>query len=65
MRLENLEDKGLIALYESLRRQAAAANRAGLRSRVVGQNTKNYAAKPQAEMQRRRLQFKPIQWQTA
>src|SRR5690242_14046462 len=33
MRLENLGDKGLIALYESLRRQTAVANRAGLRSR--------------------------------
>jgi hypothetical protein len=64
MRLENLGDKGLIALYESLRRQTLAANGAGLGSRVIGQNTKGYAKRLRAEMERRQLQFTPIQWHT-
>lgn len=61
MRLENLGDKGLIALYESLRRQILAANGAGLRCRVIGQNTKDYAQRLRAEMERRQLKFTPIE----
>ena len=64
MRLQNLGDKGLVALYESLRRRTTAANGAGLRSRVIGQSTKDYAERLRAEMERRRLQFTPIEWRT-
>jgi len=59
-KLENLGDKGLIALYESLRRQTLAANGAGRRSRVVGPNTKDYAERLWAEIERRRLPITPI-----
>ena len=64
MRLEKLADKSLITLYETLRRQATAANWPGLRSRVVGENTRAYAQKLRAEMERRQLQFTPINWHT-
>jgi hypothetical protein len=63
MRPKNLTDKSLVALYESLRKQTTmATNGAGLRSRVVGQNTKDYAEKLRVEMERRQLRFIPIVW---
>jgi hypothetical protein len=61
MRPKNLADKSLIALYESLRRQTNS-NGAALRSRVIGQSTKDYAEKLRAGMERRHLQFTPIEW---
>lgn len=64
MRLKNLGDKGLLSLYESLRRRTSTANGAGLRSRVIGQNIKDYAEKLRAEMERREIQFTPIEWHT-
>jgi hypothetical protein len=65
MRPQNLTDKSLIALYESLRKQTnMAANGAGLRSHVIGQNTRDYAERLRAEMERRQLQFTPIEWST-
>lgn len=66
MRPKSLTDKSLIALYESLRKQTTIdANGAGLRSRVIGQNTKDYAEKLRAEMERRQLLFTPIEWSTS
>ena len=64
MRPEKLADKSLIALYESVRRQTAVGNGAGLRSRVIGQRTRAYAEKLRAEMERRQLRFTPIDWNT-
>lgn len=66
MRPKNLTDKSLIALYESLRKQTiTAANGAGLRSRVIGPNAKDYAGKLRAEMERRQLRFIPIERSTS
>jgi len=62
MKLENLADKSLIALYDSIGRQTATGNAAGLRSRVVGQTMRVYAEKLRVEMERRQLRFTPIDW---
>ena len=60
VRPEKLTDRSLIALYES--RQIMAATVAGLRSRVIGQHSREYAEKLRAEMERRQIQFTPIDW---
>lgn len=65
MRPANLKDHSLIALYESVRRQTLTQQGAALRSRVIGANTKTYAEKLRAEMERRQLQFTPIDWPDA
>jgi hypothetical protein len=62
LRPETLTDESLIALYESLRRQIAAASASGARSRVCGDNTLVYVNKVCAELERRQLQFAPIDW---
>jgi hypothetical protein len=62
MNFANTNDASILAYYESVRRQVAAANRLGGRCRLVGASVKQYANQLEAEMGRRQLSFKPIEW---
>lgn len=62
MKLLDLSDESLLAYYESVRRQIMADNRLGGRYRLAGAAMKQYADGLKDEMNRRRLQFKPIDW---
>lgn len=62
MDLHNLSDESLRAYYESVRRQVAADTNFGGRHRLVGTAVKQDAERPTLEMNRRRLDFKPIVW---
>jgi hypothetical protein len=65
MDLHNLSDESLRAYYESVRRQVAADTSFGGRHRLVGAAVKEYADRLTSEMDRRRLDFKPIVWPSA
>jgi site-specific DNA-adenine methylase len=62
MNLSNLQDESLIAFYESVRRQVRADLQSGGRYRFVGETTRQYADSLREEMNRRRMEFKPIDW---
>jgi hypothetical protein len=55
-------DETLIAFYESVRRQVEADKQSGGRSRLVGASTRQYADTVREEMDRRRMNFTPIDW---
>jgi hypothetical protein len=56
------KDENLVVYYESVRQQVVADVRAGGRYRLIGDSVKQYADKLREEMERRRLQFTPIDW---
>ena len=58
----NISDESLLAYYESVRRQVAADTTFGSCHRLVGTSVKKYAERLTMEMDRRRLDFKPIVW---
>ena len=58
----NISDDSLLAYYESVRRQVAADTNFGGRHRLAGTALKKYAERLPTEMDRRRLDFKPIVW---
>jgi hypothetical protein len=62
MKFANTTDESLLAYYESVRRQVAANNRLGGRYRLVGANVRHYADELKAELDRRQLPFRPIEW---
>jgi len=62
MELHNISDESLLAYYESVRRQVAADTNFGGRHRLVGAAVKQYAERLTSEMDRRRLDIKPIVW---
>ena len=62
MDFENTKDETLAVYYESVRQQVVADIRAGGRYRLIGDSVKQYAEKLREEMERRRLQFTPIDW---
>jgi hypothetical protein len=62
MKFENLTDESLLAYYESVRRQVAANSQLGGRDRLIGANVKQFADELTAEMKRRQLRFRPIDW---
>jgi hypothetical protein len=55
-------DETLIAFYESVRRQVQADIQSSGRNRLVGASTKQYAEILREEMNRRRMEFAPIDW---
>ena len=65
MNLPNLSDASLLAYYESVRRQVAADTSFGGRHRLANAAAKEYANRLTSEMDRRRLEFKPIIWPSA
>jgi hypothetical protein len=62
MNLSNTKDETLILYYESVRRQVQADMQAGGRYRFMGESVKQYADRLREEMDRRRLNFTPIDW---
>jgi hypothetical protein len=62
MDLLSLSDESLRAYYESVRRQVAADTKLGGRHRLAGAAVKEYANRLTSEMDRRRMDFKPIVW---
>jgi hypothetical protein len=62
MKFANSTDESLLAYYESVRRQVTAGNQLGLRHRLVGANVRCYADQLKAELDRRQLSFRPIEW---
>ena len=65
MDFPNISDESLLAYYESVRRQVAADTNFGGRHRLANAAAKEYADRLTREMQRRRLDFKPIIWPSA
>jgi hypothetical protein len=62
MDFSNSKDEGLQSLWESVRRQVLADLANGGRSRVVGNNLRAYAELLRSEMNRRELNYTPIDW---
>jgi hypothetical protein len=61
MNLTQMKNVRLVA-YENVRQQAAIDMRNGGKYRVVGDGVKEYADKLRLEIDRRRLQVRPIDW---
>jgi len=55
-------DEGLLSLWESVRRQVLADRANGGRSRCAGGNMRAYAELLRLEMDRRELEYRPINW---
>jgi len=52
----------LLAFYNNVRSQVEMDRRSGGRYRFAGDGVKQYAEKLREEIERRRLQFTPIDW---
>jgi len=63
MNFSQSKDERLLAFYENVRRQVNMDMQAGGRYRFAGEGVKQYAEQLREEMERRRLQFTPIDWQ--
>ena len=63
MNLSNLKDESLLAFYDNVRRQVDADKVA--KYRLTGQSVKDYSQRLREEMDRRRLNFTPIEWPPA
>jgi site-specific DNA-adenine methylase len=62
MDFSNSKDERLLHLYESVRQQVELDNQAGGRYRFAGESVKEYAERIRDEMDRRKLNFSPIEW---
>jgi hypothetical protein len=62
MNFSSSKDERLLAFYENVRRQVEMDIRSGGRYRFAGDGVRQYADKLREEMERRRLQFTPIDW---
>jgi hypothetical protein len=62
MNFSQTKNERLLAFYENIRRQVDLDMRAGGRYRFAGEGVKQYADRLREEMDRRRLQFIPIDW---
>ncbi|HLG84929.1 MAG TPA: hypothetical protein VKY22_28315 [Bradyrhizobium sp.] len=62
MNFSDSNDHSLISIWESVRRQVAAARACGGRYRFVGDNLRAYAELLRCEMDRRELKYAPIDW---
>jgi hypothetical protein len=62
MNFSSSKDERLRAFYENVRRQVEMDIRSGGRYRFAGDGVRQYADKLREEMERRRLQFTPIDW---
>ena len=63
MNFSQTKDERLLAFYENIRHQVRLDVQSGSRHRLIGEGVKQYADKLREEMDRRRLQFMPIDWQ--
>jgi len=62
MNFSQSKDERLLAFYDNVRRQVELDMRSGGRYRLAGDGVKQYAERLREEMDRRRLQFTPIEW---
>jgi len=62
MNFSRASDQSLIAFYENVRLQVQADMESGGRYRFAGESMKQYADTLGEEMDRRRLNFTPINW---
>ncbi len=62
MDFSNSKNERLLARYDDVRRHVELDNLAGGQSRFVGETVKLYAERLREEMDRRRLNFTPIDW---
>jgi hypothetical protein len=62
MNFSKASDESLIAFYENVRRQVQADMQSGGHYRFAGESMKQYADTLREEMDRRRLNFAPIDW---
>ena len=56
------KDERLLAFYDNVRSQVEMDRRAGGRYRFAGDGVRQYAEKLREEIERRRLQFTPMDW---
>jgi hypothetical protein len=56
------KDERLLTFYDNVRSQVEMDRRAGCRYRFAGDGVRQYAEKLREEIERRRLQFTPIDW---
>ena len=57
------KDESLVGFYENVRRQVELDKRAGGKYRLAGDGVRQYADKLREEIDRRRLQVEPIDWE--
>jgi hypothetical protein len=62
MNFAHSKNESLLHFYESVRRQVEADKLSGGRYRFAGDAAKQYADQIREELERRRLQFTPIDW---
>ena len=62
MSFSQSRDERLLAFYDKVRQQVELDRRSGGRYRFAGDGVKQYAERLREEMDRRRLQFTPIDW---
>jgi hypothetical protein len=62
MNFSSSNDRSLLTLWESVRRQVIADRAASGRCRFVGQHVRAYAEALRSEMDRRQLKYPPIEW---
>lgn len=62
MSFSQSKDERLLAFYDNVRQQVELDMRSGGRYRFAGDGVKQYAERLREEMDRRRLQFTPIDW---
>lgn len=62
MSLEKLADENVLRFYENVREQVAADRRSGGHHRFIGDAVKQYAQRLRDEIDRRKLDCRPIDW---
>jgi L-ascorbate metabolism protein UlaG (beta-lactamase superfamily) len=62
MNFTQMKNERLVAFYENVRQQVAIDMHNGGKYRFVGDGVKEYADKLRLEIDRRRLQVRPIDW---
>jgi hypothetical protein len=62
MNFTQMKNERLVAFYENVRQQVAIDMRGGGKYRFAGDGVKEYAQKLREEIDRRRLQVRPIDW---
>ncbi len=62
MKPTQTKDETLLTFYESVRRQVKEDIKTGGQYRLAGEGVKQYAEELRQEMDRRRLQYSPIDW---
>ena len=62
MNISQSKDERLLAFYDNVRKQVELDKSADGRARFVGEGVKQYAERLREEMDRRRLNYHPIDW---